>query len=455
MPALYDIDEYNQTKNSNYTEFNEIQINQFDEGLKIKNIIVIYDNKDFENSIKSLELNYEIKFIKKEDIENLLLVEEKDKKYEMRIMKYYIITDIKTANELYNTFNFYIYNYGYSLIFVLLCHSNSLISKTFLSGTKLSCICLYSYESIKEYFNYIKNVYKNPYSINSKELFINENNKPNNQLFQQLKNTDEKDNGWDIIKEINPCIFISNYINRDSNITILSNFIIGMYELYKEKDGLELYFKKYSKYLGIISCLEEQLNSFSLLKQVIYVYTREEQKNKAGQPLSFYSLINNDLRSGELKKIERYIPLIYIIKDAIFMKTISSYDKIIYRGTFLKLDFIKKLKTKTKIFSPCFWSCSKDKTVALKFIKAYKKNTLLIILGNKNNNIDIDIENLSSFPEEKEALVIPFCAFEVKSIKFVKKPLQFYEITLEYIEVRFQNDKIVNLPIVESKNDNI
>ena len=90
----------------------------------------------------------------------------------------------------------------------------------------------------------------------------------------------------------------------------------------------------------------------------------------------------------------------------------------------------------------------------MKFIKAYKKNTLLIILGNKNNNIDIDIENLSSFPEEKEALVIPFCAFEVKSIKFVKKPLQFYEITLEYIEEQYQNDKIVNLPIVESKNDN-
>jgi len=215
IPALYDIDEFNQTKNSNYTEFNEIQINQFDEGVKINNIIVIYDNKDFENSIKSLELNYEIKYINKEDIENLFLVEEKDTKYKMRIMKYYIIIDIKTANELYNTFNFYIYNYGYSLIFVLLCHSNSLVSKTFLSGTKLSCICLYSYESIKEYFNYIKNVYKNPYSITSKELLISDNNKPNNQLFQQLKNTDEKDNGWDIIKEINPCIFISNYIKRD------------------------------------------------------------------------------------------------------------------------------------------------------------------------------------------------------------------------------------------------
>ena len=108
-----------------------------------------------------------------------------------------------------------------------------------------------------------------------------------------------------------------------------------MYELYKEKDGLELYFKKYSKYLGIISCLEEQLNSFTLVKQVIYVYTREEEKNRSGLPLSFYSLINNDLRSGELKKIERYIPLIYIIKEAIFNQTISSYDKIIYRVLFL------------------------------------------------------------------------------------------------------------------------
>ena len=44
MPYYYDIDEYNKTKTTKNSELNEKQINQFNEGVKIKNILVIYDN---------------------------------------------------------------------------------------------------------------------------------------------------------------------------------------------------------------------------------------------------------------------------------------------------------------------------------------------------------------------------------------------------------------------------
>ena len=73
--------------------------------------------------------------------------------------------------------------------------------------------------------------------------------------------------------------------------------------------------------------------------------------------------------------------------------------------------------------------------------------------NNKNNNIDIDIEKLSNFPSEKEVLVLPFCSFEILDIKIHNNGIKYYEITLEYIFENFENDKIVNLPINEIKDD--
>ena len=457
MPYYYDIDEYNKTKTTKNSELNEKQINQFNEGVKIKNILVIYDNNELINSIKSLELPYKIIYIKNEkDKLDEFFSKFTTDEYNFRIMKYYIITTIEIGNELFNTFNFHIFNSGYSLVFIFLCRQNTLIAKSLLaSGIKLSCICLYSYESIQEYLLDIKNVYKSIYSISLNDLnyYMNEIDNSNKTIFNPMKFTEEADNGFDIILDINPCTFINNHLIRDSNLISLQSFIIGMYELYKEKDGLNIYFQKYSKYLGVTSCLEEQINNNAFIKQVIYVYTREEGKNRAGEPLSFYCLINNDLRSGEFNKIKRYAPLLYIIKDSIFRKNILTYNNTIYRGTWLKPDFIKKLKIGLKIFSPCFWSCSKDKDVALGFVKNYKKNVLLILNNNKNNNIDIDEEKLSNFPEEKEVLVLPFCSFEITDIKIINNEIKFYEITLEYIFEKFENNKIVNLPVNEIKDD--
>jgi hypothetical protein len=457
MPYYYDIDEYNKTKTTKNSELNEKQINQFNEGVKIKNILVIYDNNELINSIKSLELPYKIIYIKNEkDKLDEFFSKFTTDEYNFRIMKYYIITTIEIGNELFNTFNFHIFNSGYSLVFIFLCQQNSLIAKSLLaSGIKLSCICLYSYESIQEYLIDIKNVYKSIYSISLNDLnyYMNEIDNSNKTIFNPMKFTEEADNGFDIILDINPCTFINNHLIRDSNLISLQSFIIGMYELYKEKDGLNIYFQKYSKYLGVTSCLEEQINNNAFIKQVIYVYTREEGKNRAGEPLSFYCLINNDLRSGEFNKIKRYAPLLYIIKECIFRNTISTYNNILYRGAKLKPEFIQKLKTGMKIFSPCFWSCSKDKDVALAFVKIYNKNVLLILKNNKNNNIDIDIEKLSNFPSEKEVLVLPFCSFEILDIKIHNNGIKYYEITLEYIFENFENDKIVNLPINEIKDD--
>jgi len=115
----------------------------------------------------------------------------------------------------------------------------------------------------------------------------------------------------------------------------------------------------------------------------------------------------------------------------------------------VKRRFYKKIKKGTKIFSPCFWSCSKEKQKALNFIKIHKRNVLLIVNGIKNNNIDIDIdiEKISHFPDEKEVLVIPFCTFEIKNIKLIFDTFSYYVINLEYIDEKYEKDKLRNIPI--------
>ena len=165
--------------------------------------------------------------------------------------------------------------------------------------------------------------------------------------------------------------------------------------------------------------------------------------------------MNNELRSGDFKKIKKYSTLIYIIKDTISIGLLSSYKQEVYRGSWLREDFIKKLKKGTKIFSPCFWSCSKEKKKALDFLIYYKRNVLLIVNGIKNNNIDIDIEKISHFPDEKEVLVIPFCTFEIKNIKLIFDSFPYYVINLEYIDEKYENDKIMNMPIYNVKMDKL
>ena len=452
-----DVDEYNNSKNLENTELTQNQINEWTEGLKIKNILIIYNDNDFYNKIKSINFPYRTVFLKPEELDNFLEQREKDNS-NRRIMKYYVIIDIKTGNDLYNSFNYYIFTYGLSLIFIFYCKPYSLIAKKLLLfGKTLSCICVCSTKAIEDYFYDLQKVYKFPIAINFKETrsllgIVDDTAK---QLFPQINNNEkEDDNGFDIIKDINPCIFISNYIVQINNNISLYDFSFGLYDLYKENNALDLYFKYFSIYLGFVSCFEEQLYNHSLLKQIIYFYTREEQKIN-NKNISFYSLMNNELRSGDFKKIKKYSALIYTIKDTISIGLLSSYNQEVYRGTWLKLDFIKKLKKGTKIFSPCFWSCSKDKKKAMDFLINYERNALLVVNGIINNNIDIDTEKLSNYPDEREVLILPFNSFEVKNIQLIFDPYNYYIINLEYIDEKYENDKIMNMPVYNINMDKI
>ena len=87
---------------------------------------------------------------------------------------------------------------------------------------------------------------------------------------------------------------------------------------------------------------------------------------------------------------------------------------------------------------------SKKLSVAEEFLK--NKNILLHTKVKEGNNIDIHLENLSKFPDEEEILFLPYCYFEVKSFKKVKKNgLEYHELELIYCDEENKSNAIENL----------
>ena len=99
----------------------------------------------------------------------------------------------------------------------------------------------------------------------------------------------------------------------------------------------------------------------------IYAYTLEEKEK------SFYLFINNDLRSGNPKKIGRYLPMINMIYDLLQKNYLKSFNGYVYRAAYFKKELIEKIKPGEKMFNASLWSSSKKIDVAKKFLFHYKK----------------------------------------------------------------------------------
>lgn len=131
--------------------------------------------------------------------------------------------------------------------------------------------------------------------------------------------------------------------------------------------------------------------------------------------------MNKDLRSGNSLKISRYLFMIRSIYNLIKSNFLKSFSGDVYRATWFKQELIDEIKPGKKMLNASFWSSSKKLNVAEKFLFATKKNILLHTKVKEGNNIDIHLENLSKYPDEEEILFLPYCFFEVKSFKKVKK----------------------------------
>jgi len=164
----------------------------------------------------------------------------------------------------------------------------------------------------------------------------------------------------------------------------------------------------------------------------------------------FYKDLNFDLTND---KFDDYHPFIFLLYDSLNKGFIKPYRNKLYRADKIaKSEFnnIISYKNKNKnekpfYFSKKFLSFSKDKKIVLEnFLSPSKEDTitiLFILKGCKNSkyfvtNIDIDIEKLTFFKEEKEVLVLPLTCFEIIKIgeEEIYKNVKFRKIHLQYLD---------------------
>ena len=265
-----------------------------------------------------------------------------------------------------------------------------------------------------------------------------------NYVFPKLNETKiykEQDNGWDMIRSINTNIFNFVSVLKVCGYIDVAKFNKDMYKVYKENNCLDLFIKYYGNYFAGDYLVEQNTSLDAVVKMFLYAYTLDEQNGKR-----FYSIMNNDLRSGNTEKICRYLPMINNIYRLIKNKYLKSYSGDVYRATYFKKELIDEIKKGKKMLNASFWSSSKKQEVAEKFLFQYKKNILLHTKIKEGNNIDIHLEKLSQFPNEEEILFLPYCVFEIESfIKTKKNNLEYYELELIYCEEENKSNEIENV----------
>ena len=251
-----------------------------------------------------------------------------------------------------------------------------------------------------------------------------------------------------MVRDLNINIFNLVTINRALGSNEMGSFIKDMFKVYQENNCLDLFINYYGNYFGADYLVEQNASSMAMAKMFLYAYTLEEKNRK-----SFYSLMNNDLRSGDPEKIGRYLSIfgqIYILLKKNYLK---SYSGNVYRATYFKDELINSLEKGKKLINASLWSSSKNITVAKKFLFNYQeKNVLLHTNIKAGNNIDIHLENISRYPKEEEILFLPYCVFEVKSFKKVKekfneKEKEYYDLELIYSEEENKKNKLGDIKV--------
>ena len=427
-------------------EIEDEQEKIYNESIKYNNTIVLGD-KQFHDSIKKMNLPCEnIYYVNNNDFPSFLQNPKKiNNKY--KICQYFIIMNEKNAKDYIDNIRYICDTFGLKLgLIIFIQDKNYRINKRLVQNPFIHIVIAYCEEDILNY--YIDSLIRLK-DVNLKNLELDEN------IVEQLSNINfefpkisetqfikEQDNGWEMIKNLNKNIFYLSKVEQIGGYINVGKLNKDMYEVYKENNCLDKFLKYYGVYFGGGYLLEQVTTLLTEVKLFIYAYTLEEKEDGK----SFYSLMNNDLRSGDSKKISRYLPMINNIYRCLKQKHLKSYNGDIYRAAYFKKELIEEIKKGKKLLNASLWSSSKKLNVAKKFLFKYKKNVLLHTKIKEGSNIDIHLENISQYPKEEEILLLPFCFFEVESfIKAEENNLEYYKLELIYCEEENKSNEIENV----------
>ena len=334
-------------------------------------------------------------------------------------------------------------------------------------------------EFIKLFIENLKDINVIPKIIiftSKKELFI-ENNK---QYLEYINHSFYNFGGIQTtFKEIKKFL---EYNEEEDNIQMTFEYIDNIEKLalplfYKtliessKYDNIETYtkylFEKYSKDNPNVYNLLNQIKKLKnipielLSKYYIRAYTIESK---------FYKDINKDLGLNEKANHLSFIKALY--EGTKLQSLPLATNNVLYRGAKISNDEINAIKNYLNdkipnlpasiVFSKSFLSFSKEKSIALKYLKYKNKNDNLskvLYVLDKDDNIDYslathsDIEKISYYPKEREVLFYPFSSFEIKDINEINlNGENIYEIKLLYLW-KYLKEIENNQNILENQNN--
>ena len=424
----------------------EDEFKTINETLKIRDFIVI-GSKKFHKMIQRIENNFAHKKIGYIDMLGLreYLIKKKNTKY--RNFNYFLIIKAKNAEKMFkelytikNEFGLTLYLIVYNKYITKLVNKRPFQIRShlplFIANNENEII---NFINMQEYLNCGLNFSDRALNlINSYKNHV-ENNKI---ILPKIEIKDEviidkmaSEDGLELVEKVPSKIFQDIILGNIERLYVTDNIKMQFFQMFKEKKIDFLFNETYCKYFNFV-LLPELLSSLMNIpiKLFLYAYTLDEGPN------SFYYLMNKDLRSGDYLKVRKYIDIIALINSAFKEGYIKHYEGQLFRGTKMDIKYIKeKIKIGNILTNLSFWSASKDRKIAEKFLRG--KN-ILFLIETKKNNIDIDNEQISKF-EEKEVLFLPFSKFLVKSVKtIIFENKEIYEVKLEGLDEEHERNKI-------------
>jgi hypothetical protein len=287
------------------------------------------------------------------------------------ICKYFLIANEKFGIKFLETIKYICNVFALKIVNIIYIQDkNAKIDKKILQAPIIPTILTYCEKDILNYYldNYERLKERNITDGNKFDSFEQELFDYKFPKLSETKIIKEQDNGWDMIRNVNINLFKLVSYNRILGYIDKDKFVRDMYEVYKENNCLDLFVNYYGNYFGAQNIIEQQGSLVASVKMFLYAYTLEENNGK-----SFYSIMNNDLRSGNSAKICRYLTMIRSIYNLIQGKYLKSFSGDVYRATYFKQELIDEIKPDKKMLNASLLSSSKKQSVAKKFRFMYKK----------------------------------------------------------------------------------
>ena len=91
---------------------------------------------------------------------------------------------------------------------------------------------------------------------------------------------------------------------------------------------MDIFFSQNCLYFGWKIYPDLKINEIGLIRRFLYLYCREESPSEK----SFYRIVNDDLRSRDPYKINRYINILAFITEFINCHILASFEGYVYRA---------------------------------------------------------------------------------------------------------------------------